>query len=158
MSKAMYSSFLRAFFILLFCFYSNRIVAGVYHCIDQFGIPEFSDRPCFRHSHTQDFLPYIYQRTPSEKEHPVKKELAKTQKQLIALERKRILQNVRLQKQMKKEALKKARLQKRCVRTEEKVKIIENQLRLGCKLRRCQRLKLDLEHTLLMKNRYCGNG
>jgi hypothetical protein len=141
------------------CLYSNLLVAGVYHCINQSGIREFSDRPCLERSKKQVFLPYIYKRTSNKKESRFqKKETAKTIKQAAIIERKQARMNAKVQKQLQKEALKKTRLQERCTRTQERVKIIESQLRLGCSLRRCQRLQQDLSHTLVMKNRYCDNG
>lgn len=151
-------SFLRTALIFAFCLSNPVAMAGVYHCINQAGVREFSDKPCFKSSVSQEFLPYIYQRTLKAEIQSSKKENVKKTKQPDALEKKRLRQNARIQTQIKKEAMKKSRLQIRCVRTEEKVKVIENQLRLGCKLRRCQRLKRELEHAMLMKSRYCANG
>ncbi len=141
--------------------WSELLIAGVYHCVDGAGTLEFSDRPCLEHSKKQEFLPYLYERTRNKESRLQKNATVKTVKraqaikQLAMIERKQARANARTQKQLKKEAVKKARLQERCLKTQEKVKVIESQLRLGCKLRRCQRLRQDLEHTLLMKSRYC---
>jgi len=144
--------------IFLVIFYSGWTTAGVYRCIDQSGIFEFSDRPCLSNVKKQVFLPYVYHRTRKTETALKTHELQKEIKQLAILEKRRFCMQVRLQKQMKKEAAKKERLKIRCTKTREKIKNIESQLRLGCKLRRCQRLKRELNHSYLMQNRYCSTG
>ncbi len=139
-------------------FSGDIVTAGVYRCVDQFGTFEFSDRPCLKHSKSQEFLPYVYQRTNKKKNLGEEKENKKIIKQITISEKQRARIHARLQKQMKKEMLKKQRFKERCVKTQEKIQNIESQLRLGCKLRRCQRLKQDLNHSILMKGRYCGIG
>jgi hypothetical protein len=150
--------FERISIIFLMIFSGDIVTAGVYRCVDQFGTLEFSDRPCLNHSKSQAFLPYVYQRTNKKKNLNEERENKKIIKQIAVSERQRVHTHTRLQKQIKKETLKKQRFKERCVKTQEKIQNIESQLRLGCKLRRCQRLKRDLNHSILMKDRYCDTG
>jgi Ser-tRNA(Ala) deacylase AlaX len=129
--------------------------AGVYHCIGPAGVLEFQDRPCQHNREKEVFLPYVYRDTQKKLVRLQEKEIQKTMKELKKLER----QQKRLNKRQKEEALKEAkrnkRNQERCLKTQEKIRMIEVELRLGCKLKRCQRLKTALSQYESKKRQYC---
>jgi hypothetical protein len=74
----------------------------------------------------------------------------------LAIERKKKEQlEARQKKSAEKEATKTERRLVRCEKTKEKIKQIEAELRVGCKLRRCNTLKKQLMHAEKMQQRYC---
>lgn len=137
-------------------------LAGVYHCRSEAGNVEFRDTPCSTTAQQTDFLPYMYHKTDLKKVLNQEEETQKTQKtqkmqaQIKAQEKREQRKKNRLQKEAEKQALKDKRREMRCLRTQENIKQIEQQLRLGCKLHKSNQLKAKLLHYEKMKRRYCS--
>jgi tRNA(Ser,Leu) C12 N-acetylase TAN1 len=142
-------------FMLLILFSQNSN-AGVFRCVGPTGYVVFRDTPCESALERQEVLPYESQPTSAkvvrEEEREVKAILKKFSKQEKDNSR---LEN-RLTKQVEKEEKKQERLSLRCERTREKITEIETELRLGCKVGRCQRLKKERKHHEAIGRRYCA--
>jgi len=148
------------------------IAACIFYCVDPAGMVVFQDRPCAS-SHTQRILddihtyPLILASAQSDQTHSgdnplealtqakknaviYKKEQAcqKKQKRLVA-------QQVRQSKQALLAQRRIARRKVRCEKTGEKIKTLEAQLRQGCKMPKCLRLKEQLKNEMIKKDRYC---
>lgn len=157
-------------------FYSPRAQAAVYQCIDSQGKIEFRDTPCQvininkgttngvnNANHPiivqENFLPYIYQRTSPETlkaQEQHHNSQAKQQKQLRVQERKAKRAEKHLQKEAEKTARKIKRREMHCQKARENIRLIEQKLRLGCKLHRHNRLRLKLQHYETLERRYCS--
>lgn len=133
-------------------------LAGVYHCVNSAGVTEFSDRPCAPGSEKENFLPYTYQSTNPKTVQAQEKEVQNLQKKVKAETRKELQARKRDQKEAEKKAVKVKRREARCLKAEENIKNIQEQLRLGCKLHQGNRLRAKLKTYEAAKRRYCGLG
>jgi len=142
--------------VMLWMLLAPSIHAGVFRCTDPTGHMVFRDTPCESALERQEVLPYESQPTSAkvvrEEEREAKAILKKFSKQEKENGR---LEN-RLTKQAEKEEKKQERLSVRCERTREKITEIEAELRVGCKVGRCQRLKKERKHHEAMGRRYCA--
>jgi len=154
----MYKQWCRSFWIVgLGSLFSTVALAGVYRCVGAEGIIEFQDKHCLNSLEAEQFLPYPYQRTSTKTVHLSEKRLQKTQKKVAQLSQQQARKNARQQKQLQKERLRARRNAQHCLKTTEKIKTIDSRLRLGCKLRSCQRLKIEREAYETRKRHYCSS-
>ncbi len=131
--------------IVLCVVYLPLAHAGVYQCVSPEGVVEYRDRPCQSESNQQTFVPIQYQTTQEKKIKQDEKVLKITQKQVMAGDKKSTRKKKSNYKKLTIEKNKQERLKKRCVRLDEKINHIESQLRAGCKLKKANRLKTQLE-------------
>lgn len=127
--------------------------AGVYQCRDQSGTVEFRDKPCIQRNHELGFLPYVYKKTEIKTQRAQEKDM----KQLkLHLSRQDKAQQ-RLKKQQTKalyqELKKTERKERQCEAVQEKLRLIQEELRHGCTLRRCEKIKIKKEQ-LERKNKH----
>ena len=142
--------------LFLLMLLTTTVSAGVFRCIGPTGHVVFRDTPCESALERQEVLPYEYPTTSAkvvrEEERQTKAILKRFAKEEAASER----LEKRLTKQAEKEEKKRERLQIRCENTQLKIQDIETELRLGCKINRCSRLKKEKKHHEAMERRYCG--
>lgn len=119
--------------------------AGIYQCLGPDGVIEYSDRPCGSESTEQRFVPIQYQATNEKELKKEEKSLSISQKQLTIQDKKRSKKKQINHKKLKIQKNKQERLKKRCERLDEKISNIESQLKAGCKLKKANRLKTQLE-------------
>jgi len=124
--------------VMLWMLLAPSIHAGVFRCTDPTGHMVFRDTPCESALERQEVLPYESQPTSAK----VVREEEREAKAIL--------------KQAEKEEKKQERLSVRCERTREKITEIEAELRVGCKVGRCQRLKKERKHHEAMGRRYCA--
>jgi len=134
---------------------ATDVNAGVFRCVGPTGHMMFRDTPCESALERQEVLPYEYEKTTAkvvrEEERQAKAILKKFAKQEASEQR---IEN-RLSKQAEKEVKKRERLSMRCENTQQKIQDIETELRLGCLMSRCNRLKKEKRHYTAMEQRYC---
>ncbi len=150
------------------------ISACIFYCVDPAGMVAFQDRPCAS-SYTQRVLDDVHtypliqiasaqsQQTHSG-DNPVealarakknvliyKKEQAhqKKQKRLVAQQARQTKQALLAQRRIEHRQL-------RCKKTGEKIRTLEAQLRQGCKMPKCLRLKEQLKKEIIKKDRFCA--
>ena len=148
------------------------VSACIFYCVDPAGRVAFQDRPCAS-SYTQRILddihtyPLILASAQSDQRHlgenPLealvqakknvviyKKEQAyqKKQKRLVSQQARQTKQALVVQRRIEHRQL-------RCQKTGEKIKTLEGQLRQGCKIPKCLRLKEQLKNEMIKKDRYC---
>ncbi len=140
--------------LLLGLWYTTVSLAAVYRCTSPEGRFEFRDRPCQSSLEKGVLLAHIEQKTQAKT--AITADLPLASVGLSAIEQQKVLKKeARVKKRAEQEILKTKRRENRCLKTQEKIKTIQDQLRLGCKLRRCNRLKEQINHFELMKLRYC---
>jgi len=148
------------FFSFALCIMAFSANAGVYQCVALDGSIEFRDSPCTpsneSENSTQSFLPIQYSKSDPKTLKIQNKILAKELKAQTLLENKEERSQQKKEKQRLKVAEKEKRRQMNCLRTQEKIKDIETLLGAGCKPKRFNRLKTELEHCERMKLRYCS--
>jgi hypothetical protein len=141
--------------LILLILLATDINAGVFRCVGPTGHVMFRDTPCESALERQEVLPYEYEKTTAkvvrEEERQTKAILKKFAKQEATEQR---VEN-RLSKQAEKEVKQRERLAVRCENTQQKIQDIETELRLGCKMSRCHRLKQEKRHHTAMERRYC---
>lgn len=139
---------MRALIVLLLCFSTPVVFAGVYHCVDEKGDSTFQDRPCpvFQKA---TVLAYRSLKTP--------KELASQKTSATVSKRKTKRKKGPTPKQRAEALAKQKRREARCAQTKEKLKTIRLKLLAGCKVSRANRLKEQRTHFERMKKRYCCN-
>lgn len=133
--------------------------ALMYRCTAASGLLEFRDQPCKTSLERELVVPdgddtrgLVWTAAPKSENNN------KIAQALEIAERKRLRKEAQLKKKNEKELLKRKRCEMRCQQTEEKIRIIQAQLRSGCKLRRLKRLKEQLNHFEVMRTRYCARG
>jgi hypothetical protein len=129
--------------------------AGVFRCQKENGLVEFQDKPCHQSIEDPQFLPYVYQRSSDKVINLQEKVLQAAEKKNNKAVKQRSHQKKLSKKQMEKEMKSQKKQLAHCLKTQEKIKITENKLRLGVKLRTLERLKAELKHYENMKQRYC---
>ncbi|MBP9729609.1 MAG: hypothetical protein KBD23_05705 [Gammaproteobacteria bacterium] len=148
------------------------IAACIFYCVNPAGMVAFQDRPCAS-SHTQRVLddvytyPLILASAQSDQTHvgenPLEvlveaKKNAVIYKKEQAYQKKQKRLAAQQARQTKQAALARIRIehrQLRCQKIREKIKNIETQLRQGCKMPKCLRLKEQLKKEIVKKDRYC---
>ncbi len=133
-------------------------LAEVYRCDTLNGNIEFRDSPCVSPLEKQALLPYVYPKTSEKVIRQEEREIKALTKRLAADEKKAKQAQNKREKQAEKAELKEKRLALKCERTQEKIRTIETELRRGCKIRRCNRLKDQLIHHQTMAKRNCVMG
>ena len=145
----------RTILLILASSYAFLTQAGVFKCQKEDGLVEFQDKPCHQSIKDPQFLPYIYQMSSNKVINLQEKALQATQKKNNKAAKQRIHKNKLSKKQMEKEMKSQKKQLANCLKTQEKIKITENKLRRGVKLRTLERLKAELKHYENMKQRYC---
>lgn len=140
--------------MIIFGVSTSTVATQVYRCVSNSGAVEFREWPCQTSIEHSTVLPYPSKKTDPTVAIPME---SHTTLSLMA-DKKRVREESRLKKRSEEARLKAKRRQDRCVNTEEKIKGINKQLRAGCKPRRCNRLKEQLNHFEIMKARYCQSG
>lgn len=147
--------FIKAVFALILLAGQTTAFAGVYCCTKPDGKFEFRDTPCQTSLENQTFLPLSYEKTDPKQIKKQEAELKKTQQQLAHLQKKQASSQKRQIKQWQLEQDKAERQKMRCLRVQEKMGLLESQLRQGCKLKKSIRLQAELEQAERLKQRYC---
>lgn len=117
---------------------------------------EYRDRPCEVGPETQAFLAIRYHTTELRPLKQQAKTLENLNKALKAEEKQIARLNKKNLKAIEREKAEKERRQKKCVQLNEKIKQIESQLRVGCKLKKANRLKEELEIYRARKEKVCA--
>lgn len=156
--------------IIMFCM-PRLTMAFVYQCVSQNGKIEYRDAPCISPLQTQSYLPIQYSNKQSEAsqygasvKNPslIQESKNKESKNKIAskkeasAKRKEARLKAKEEKLAEQNANKEKRRKERCAKLDEKIDRIESELRLGCKLKRFNRLKQELEHCRKMKQKNCS--
>jgi SET domain-containing protein len=157
---------MRFFCICLLSLVSSVAYAGIYQCVGSSGIVEFRDKPCQTSLEEETFLPIRFFRTDhkkSDEEEKKEKRQSKNQDKKLAAkkmreERKEASVKKNLQNKKIKEELKTKNRKLRCQKLDDKLKIIDEQLRQGTNIKRFKRLQLEKDRCQKMKVRYCSNG
>jgi len=140
---------------MLACSYAFLAHAGVFRCQKENSLAEFQDKPCHQSIEDPQFLPYVYQRSSNKIINLQEKALRVSQKENHKAVKQRNHQKKMSKKQMEKEMKSQKKQLAHCLKTQEKIKITEDKLRRGVKLRTLERLKAELKHYENMKQRYC---
>lgn len=130
------------------------VQAGVYQCISPSGTVEYRDRPCDT-PQSQCFLPIQYSKTQAAYLKKQDKELQNINKQLDRQEKQLNRLNKKTAKTITTEKTKQERIKQKCAKLNEKIVHIESQLRAGCKIKKANRLKEELEVCRTMKEKIC---
>lgn len=140
-------------FLLLFV--PNNTWAFVYQCVSSEGSIEYRDSPCLKADQTQSTLPIQYSNERSNLKTEVSKGSLQTEKKTLIAQRKAERLRIRTEKLAKLSENKAQKRKERCAKLNEKIERIEAELRAGCKLKRFNRLKTELDHCRNMKQRHC---
>jgi len=149
------SRFILAF---LLCFFSSILSADVYRCVGSTGAIEFRDSPCEGYLESQQIIPYPTVSPNENSAREDKRVFRKIQNYVDKERKKRIREEIRLEKQAEKEFKKEERLAEKCHRAKEKVSDVEFELRMGCKVQRCNRLRRELAKQESKQREYCQPG
>jgi hypothetical protein len=150
----------------------SMIAPCIFYCVDPAGMVAFQDRPCAS-SYTQRILddihtyPLILASAQSDQTHsgdnPLEA-LAKAKKNAVIYKKEQAYQKKQKRlaaqqtRQTKQALLAQSRIERRqlrCEKTGEKIKVLEAQLRQGCKTQKFLRLKEQLKNEMIKKDRYC---
>jgi hypothetical protein len=143
-------------FLCVFLGFTSRVEAGIYQCIGPSGIIEYRDRPCQSPLEAQQFVPIQYHRTNEKQLQKQAKELEIMNKGLMRQQKQKTKIKTQAFKKVKAERLKTERLQRKCMKLNEKINNIESQLRTGCTINKANRLREQLEACQVMKEEMCG--
>ncbi len=145
----------RVIFAFLLFLFSGLSSADVYRCMGATGAVEFRDSPCEGYLEDQQVVPFPMV-TPNEKSaREDKRAFRKIQNYIDREKKKKAREEIKLEKEAEKQFIKEERLAEKCQRAEEKISDVEFELRMGCKVQRCNRLRRELAKQESKQQQYC---
>src|SRR5438876_442504 len=126
--------------------FPNLVQAAIYQCVTESGVLEFRDKPCSSSFEQKAVLSIAFQKTPEKEIKKQEKEIKVANVEFEKQEKKHLKIKERITKKQEQEKAKLERKKIRCSKLDEKIKLIENQLKQGCKMKKQIRLNEQLQH------------
>ena len=137
---------------------SFTLQAAVYRCENETRIVEFRDTPCTSSADQQQVIPLHTEVPTAASVSAEKRTFRDLKRSLDVKQKKQLRQQARLQKEAEKQLKKEERLAEKCYRIKDKIDDVEHELRMGCKVNRCNRLQRELTKQESKYSQFCQAG